>query len=158
MTSDHLPLSRSIQVFLLFRQSEGLSDRTIEFDEYALRILQEYLCDPPVDSIQPDDLRTFIRYLGTEYKPTRMGGDASPLSPASVKRIWNTLRAFFRWTREEFSLERPDLNMPKPKFKSPVVMPFTKDEVNKLLKASRVTKVDNPARGSPYTMRRRTGK
>lgn len=47
---------------------------------------------------------------------------------------WRTIRSFFNWAEKELSIVRPD-DIPGPDYKTKVVEPFTKEEIERLLKA-----------------------
>lgn len=73
--------------------------------------------------------------LRTDYKPKRINGDDRPLTEASIDNHWKTIRGFFKWAEETqiLSSKRSDLKLQRPKAVSPQIVPFTQDEVKKLL-------------------------
>src|SRR6185369_2799034 len=75
--------------------------------------------------------------LQTEYIPKRLNStDISPVKPATVDLHWKGVRSFFHWANDVLELPRPDLRMPRPKFKRPHVVPFTEEEIRRLLKSA----------------------
>ncbi|MFC2055707.1 tyrosine-type recombinase/integrase [Chloroflexota bacterium] len=86
-----------------------------------------------------------------------MNGDESPLSGSSMENIWKAIRSFFRWASEEIEIERPDLNLVKPEYSAPEIIPYTEIEFKLLLKACDFTAESN-GRRIPFKMKRPSGK
>jgi integrase/recombinase XerD len=69
-----------------------------------------------------------------------------------------SLCAFFTWASREFDLPSPMKAVPSPKFEGQPIEPFTKEEVEALLKACESSQEVQPANRRKFTMRRSTAK
>jgi integrase/recombinase XerD len=130
-----LSISKSIDGFLKFKAAEGLSLRTMASYEYTLKRWMAYIGDRSVTKIQASDLTGYMAWLRTEYKPIRFNGSSEPLSPKSIRNVWVTFRSFFGWLQVEFKYPNPAKEISAPRFQKHPVDTFTKEEVEKLLKA-----------------------
>jgi len=150
--------SKAIEGFLLDRQAGGYSRGTVRLYRLCLGMLCDYLGDPPVGEVDLEDLQRFLYYLQTSYVPRRLGKDPdkSPLSPAAVSNHWKAIRSFFSWCEEALGLKRPDLRLVHPPKKDPEILPFTENDIRKLLKACEKTTEASTDRRTPYTMKRPT--
>ena len=158
-TGGYLPmkLSKAVEGFIFARLADGYSPNTMDVYKWALVRLERYLENPEVVAIKLDDLRRFMLFMRAEYKPSRMNGDESPLSGSSMENIWKAIRSFFRWASEEIEIERPDLNLVKPEYSAPEIIPYTEKEVKLLLKVCGFTSSSTGYRKS-FSMRRPTCK
>ena len=130
-----LLISKSIDGFLKFKTAEGLSLRTITSYEYTLNHWLNYIGDRSVSEIQPSDLTGYLAWLRTDYKPVRFNGSTEPLSAKSIRNVWVTFRSFFGWLHVEFKYPNPAIEIPAPKFQKTTVEAFTKEDIEKVLKA-----------------------
>ena len=130
-----LSLAKSIDGFLKFKTAEGLSQRTITSYEYMLNHWLKYIGDRSVSEIQASDLTGYLAWLRTEYKPVRFNGSKEPLAAKSIRNVWVTFRSFFGWLQVEFKYSNPAKEIKAPKFQTHPVETFTKEEVEKILKA-----------------------
>ena len=64
------------------------------------------------------------------------------------------LSSFFTWANREFNLPGPLKGVPVPKFEEGPVEPFTKKEIEALLKACKVSREARPALRRKFVMRR----
>ena len=65
----------------------------------------------------------------------RYSGDTSPLSGYAIDNYWKSIRSFFVYAEKSLGLrKRPDRNLGRPKFSKPVVKPFSRDEVTRMIK------------------------
>jgi len=151
-------LSKAIEGYF-FDKSAVYSKNTLASYVYVYRNLVDYLGDKDIEAVTPEDLTAFITHIRTDYIPIRFGGDTSPLSNAGVDLHWKGTRSLFKWASETLGFKRPDLNMPRPKFKRPHVRPFTEDDIRKLIRHCDYT-VDKSHRGAsaPFRQRRPTAK
>jgi integrase/recombinase XerD len=90
----------------------------------------------------------------TEYIPHRLNGKTHPLSPKTTRNIYITFQAFFRWLGEEFELPSPMKGIPVPKFTSPPVEPFTREEVVALVKGCAFKRETHPSNRRSFITRR----
>ena len=148
---------KAIQGFLQYKTAEGLSPRTLECYRHDLKMWIEYQGDLVVDEITPQMLREYLSFMLTEYVPRRITGHNDiKLSPKTVRNIWVTLSAFFHWASDEFNLVNPMKRVSAPHFVTPIIEPFTKEEVEKILKACDYCEEAHTDRRRKFTMRRAT--
>lgn len=128
-------LSKLIEGFLQYKAAEGLSPRTLVSYESHLKKWAEHLGDVELASVTTQDLRAYLAWLRTEYKPHRFSGNSQPLAPKTIHNVWITLSALFTWAVAELEVPNPMKAVPAPKFEEAPMDPFSKEEVEKLLKA-----------------------
>ena len=85
-------------------------------------------------------MRDYFVWLRTGYQPRRITGDRRALSAKTIRNFYISLSAFFTWASQEFDLPSPLKSIPAPKFEEPPIEPFTKEEVEALLKACEFSK------------------
>ncbi len=124
---------------------------------YALRLLRDYLADPPVSRINETDITRFAAWLRSEYQPTRMNGSTKPLSLSSLNNIWAALRSFYRWAAETLGTGRPDLAWKQPPRSSKPISPFRQEEIEVLLTAAEWTRPAKLGKRAAFRMRRPWG-
>jgi integrase/recombinase XerD len=151
----YLTVSQAIEGFILHKNAQGLSQRTVSsykdiLDHWAARIGGE----TQVPSITSQDLKRYLVWKTTEYIPIRKNGKTHPLSLKTARNIYVTFQAFFRWVGEEFEFPSPMKGIPVPKFVSPPIEPFTKDEVVSLIKACHEKRESRPSNRHAFTTRR----
>jgi integrase/recombinase XerD len=129
-------LSKAVEGFLLQKSVEGLSSRTLETYQHRLTYLVDFLGDPEVTSITTDDLRRFFHHLRHEYAPTRWGGDQSPITGRTLRNYWVACRSFYTWAKTELGVEDALAPIPAPKANSTQPDPFTKEEVQAIIRAA----------------------
>jgi len=144
-------LSKAIEGYF-YDKATTYSEKTLESYHFVFRNLVTHLGDKEMESVTPDDLKSFINWLRTDYVPRRFSGDTSPLMPASVDLHWKGTRSLFHWANKELGLPRPDLNMPRPTFSRAYVKAFTEEEIRRMLKACEYT-ADKAHDGSPHIYR-----
>jgi integrase/recombinase XerD len=149
-----LSLSKSIDGFLKFKTAEGLSQRTITSYEYTLNHWLNYIGDRSVSEIQPSDLTGYMAWLRTEYKPVRFNGSKEPLSAKSIRNVWVTFRSLFGWLHVEFKYPNPAIEISAPKFQKHPVETFTKEDVEKILKACVYSRESQTEERKKFVMRR----
>ncbi len=128
-----LKLSKAISDFLQYKAAEGLSPRTLECYEQHLKNLLTYAGDIDVNQMQPPQLRDYLAWLRTDYKPKRFNGQAHPISPKTLRNVWVSLSAFFRWASNKMGMPNPMKAIPAPRFEEAPVEPFTREEIEALL-------------------------
>lgn len=149
-----LSLAKAIDGFLKFKTAEGLSQRTIISYEFTLNHWVEYIGERDVSEIEASDLTGYMAWLRTEYKPRRWNGSTEPLSPKSVRNVWVTFRSFFGWLQVEFKYPNPAKEIAAPKFQKHPVATFTKEEIEKLLKACVYSRESKTEVRKKFIMRR----
>ena len=153
-----LPLSKAVDGFLQYKAAEGLSPNTLQSYERDLTLWQIYAGDILVEDISTKLIQTYLVWLRTDYKPRRITGNKQALAPKTIHNFYISLCAFFTWGCREFDLPNPIKAVPAPKFEQAPVEPFTKEEVEALLKACDLCNEAKTAERRKYIMRRWTGK
>lgn len=153
-----LIVSKAITGFIQFKQAEGLSPRTIDSYYRDLKLWLEFQEDVEVNKVTTQDIRKYLAFLINDYVPRRItGNNDRKLSPKTVHNIWITLMSFFHWVSDEFQIPNIMKGVKGPKFEEPPVEPFTKEEVESLLKACDFCREAKTDRRRKFTMRRVTG-
>jgi integrase/recombinase XerD len=156
--SSGLSLSKAMVGFLNAKAAEGLSDGTLTNYEFRLKQWIEFACDPDVEAVTPQDIREYLVWLRTEYRPRRYNGDRRPLSPKTIRNAYITLSSFFTWAVQEFDLPNPMRRVPAPKFQPAPVEPLTRDDVEALLAACDFTHRAETEFRRRFRMRRPTAR
>ena len=135
-------LSQAIEGFALaYRLTHA--EATTDLYRKALTHLAQYLGDPPVERITAADLQRYIHYLRTEYIPPRVRASTrqgQPLSDWAINNRIKALRAFFAWALAEGYIKRnPAKDLKQIKIQRAQPVPFTPDEVRRLLHAAEYT-------------------
>jgi integrase/recombinase XerD len=131
-----MKLTKAREGFLLFLGSDGYAKATIRLYGICLNTMITYLGDLKIHKVSEDDLRRFMYYLRTDYRPYRFTNHDKPIVPSTLDNYWTTMRTFFTWLNREYDTGRPDQTISRPKYKDPEVVPFTEDEVVTLLRAA----------------------
>jgi integrase/recombinase XerD len=147
-------LSETMKRYQIDKEADGLSPKSIEATIWAIQRLSDYLGNPNFDDVQLPQLRAFMAYMRKEYQPVRKSGDRSPLAPASLDRVWGSIRSFYRWAEVELGSTRPDLGLTRPEYKAPIIKPFTQDQIRMLINAAEMTIEANTERRKPFRMKR----
>ncbi len=150
--------NKAILGFLQHKMAEGLSPNTLKSYEYMLKVWASRMGDKLIEEVTSDDVREYLAWLRTEYKPKRTSGNERPLSPKSLRNAWIGLCAFFTWAGTEFKFDSPMKGVPAPKFEYPPIEPFTKEQIETLLKASEYMREANTDKRKKFAMRRPTAK
>lgn len=155
--SPGLFISKGIEGFLHYKVAEGLSPNTVS--SYK-RILEQWVSlkgDKEISKVTSADLRDYLTYMRTEYVPQRLNRDNDKkLSSKSIRNIYIGLSSFFHWAEEELNVPNPIKSVPQPKFTLPEIEPFTKEEIEALLKACDHRNEAKTDRRRKFTMRRPT--
>jgi integrase/recombinase XerD len=117
-----------------------------------------HIGDVDIGDVTTQDVRGYLAWLRTEYKPRRWKQTDDPLSPKTLRNIWVTLSAFFRWASIELDLPNPMKAIPAPRFEEAPVEPFTQQDIEALLKACEFCKEAKTTERRRFTMRRATAK
>lgn len=149
-----LVLSKAVDGFLQYKAAEGLSPNTLQSYERDLKLWHIYAGDILVEDISTKLIQTYLVWLRTDYKPRRLSGNQAALSSKTIHNFYISLCAFFTWACREFNLPNPIKAVPAPKFEQAPVEPFTKDEVELLLKACEFSVEVRPSDRHKYVMRR----
>lgn len=138
-----MKLSQATEGFVVSQLADGYAAVTLNGYRSSLSTLTKYLGDPEVSSITAEQLKSFMGYLHTSYIPKRRSGNADPLSTASFHRYWKAIRSFFKWASIEFKIPRPDLELKMPKYTNREIMPFSNEDLSRMLRACGMRKEVN---------------
>ena len=145
MNKKQLTLQRAIDGFLLAKQAEGKSKKTVDWYAYNLRQFTTWLARVPqansISSIAAEHIREFLNYLREAHilfeghrlkrKEKKCG-----VSQRSVRGAFATLSAFFNWALQERLVAiSPTANMHRPKVAKTITPVFSREEMQALLKA-----------------------
>jgi integrase len=133
--------------------SDGYSENTLLIYDWTIGEMIRVLDNPPIAEVTLQDLRKFMLYFRVEYR-TQQG---KPLSGSSLENAWKGIRSLFGWAALTLGIERPDRDLPRPRYTSREVEPFTMEEVKKLLDACMYTRMSTGDIRKPYKRRRGTG-
>lgn len=151
-------LSKAIDGFVQFKTAEALSPNTLTAYTHILNQWLTHVGDMDVHRLDAESVRGYLAWLRTDYKPKRFNGSDQPLSPKSLRNVWITLSAFFKWGGQELGLDNPMRNVPAPRFQEAPVEPLAKEEIAALLKASEFSREADTSDRRRFVMRRATGK
>jgi integrase/recombinase XerD len=149
-----LSISKAIDGFQKFKVAEGLSQRTVDSYEYYLNQWMNHIGDQDVAKIKSSDLSNYLAWMRTEYKPRRWNGNTDPLSAKSLRNIYIALRAFYSWLNKEFKLPNPAKEITAPKFPQHVIQTFSKEDIEKLIKACLFSRQAQTDDRKAFVMRR----
>ncbi len=151
-----LKLDDAVEGFLQHKAAEALSAATLYAYKDHLTVFRTQVGDHPVQAITTADLRAFLAWMRSDYQPRRLSGKTGPLSPKTLRNFWVSLSAFFRWASTEFAFENPMKGVPAPRFQYPPIEPFTKEEIERLLKACEFSREARTEARRKFVMRRPT--
>jgi integrase/recombinase XerD len=154
--SNLITLDKALEGFLYFKIAEGVSESTIVNYRFQLKKWREYVGNEDLAKVNSASINKYLSWLRTEYQPRRFGRDRSKLSGKSLRNHWVTLKAFFRWLELEFEFENVMAKVPAPKFTTPVVKPFSREEIEALLRACKLKRIAKTLNRKPYRMKRPT--
>ena len=134
-SEDFMLLNEAIGGFVIAKLADGYSKTTIKMYECRLNVLSDWLRNPEIENITTRNLRDFLYYLRTDFKPYRPGGDDSHLTEATIHGYWKAIRAFWKWAAEDLDTENVALLIKAPRYKLKPITPLSKSEVILLLHA-----------------------
>jgi site-specific recombinase XerD len=137
-------LASLIKGFVLTKQTEGKSNRTVEFYSENLRrfiwYAQKHEFPDDIRFLTEWHFREFLAYVGNDQKRWGLEGNGSetsryPASHTTIHHYFVALSTFLNWAFSEgFIKENPikkiKVARPKPK----VIVPYSSDEIQKILK------------------------
>ncbi|MGA2110610.1 MAG: tyrosine-type recombinase/integrase [Anaerolineales bacterium] len=154
--SGSLPLSQAIVGFLNSKLAEGLSSRTIESYTFDLTKWVERTGDRDISKVSGQDVSAYLAWLRTDYTPHRFGGKDYPLSPKTLRNVWTSFSSFFKWAERELRIPYPMRDIPTPRFPRSQVPEFSREEVERMLKACMYKREANTVLRRAFVMRRST--
>jgi integrase/recombinase XerD len=153
-----LSLAKAITGFLQYKAAEGLSPNTLQSYQRDLKLWLEYAGDIPLQKITTALIQEYFVWLRTDYKPRRITRNREALASKTIHNFYISLCAFFTWAQRELELPNPIKAIPAPKFEQAPIEPFTKEEVEALLKACEQCNEAKTTDRRKYIMRRATGR
>ena len=151
-------LSKAIEGFYLSYRLE-YTQGTAENYKQSLTYFMNWLGDGDVDAITLTDLQKFMLHMRDDYSSRRLQERPDHrVAPSTIDNYWKALRAFYRWAESNIDADRPDLKLPRPRYESPEISPFTHDQLEAILDACQYTIVADTTRRKPFRMRRPTAK
>jgi len=142
-----MELEKVLQGLILSKTSEGKSPHTIKVYEYGFYKLSAFLDNPDIQKVTKKDIQEFFRYLRQEIN----------LAKNSLVNIWRGIRVLFTWSEKELNTDRPDKDMPYSKAPIKNVVPFTTNDIKKLLAACNNTKrATTTSKRNKFSMKRPT--
>jgi integrase/recombinase XerD len=148
-----MQFSKAVEGFLLEARGGLYSPSYIPTMEIQLRYMCAFFEDPELDSLTLDHWKRYMLHLRTDYKPRRFNGDTSPLALSTIDNHWKTIRGFYNWASKILSIKRPDLELSRPKYQSPQIVPFAQEEVKRIINAAEFTQVVKQS-GKSYRIKR----
>ncbi len=155
--SGFLILEKGIEGFLQFKIAEGLSPNTITAYRHDLKPFCDRVGNIPVNKIDSLTISGHLSWLRTEYKPIRMNGKTHPLSNRNLRNHWISLSSFFRWFSNEFQIGFQMEGVPAPKYTKRPIEPFSKSDIEALLKACKYCRESDTLYRRSFSIRRPTG-
>lgn len=150
-------LSKALVGFLLHKSADGLSPNTARIYRAALSKLVTFTGDADVTAITTDDIRGWFTWLREDYRtPEYSARRPEHLSAATLQQAWRALKSFYSWANSELGIPRVD-TVRMPEGESPVIRPFTQDEMKAIVKAAEYTTTKETGARKSYTQRRPTG-
>ena len=156
--SSGLLLSKAIEGFFNFKLAEAISLGTIAGYRHDLKHFIEHVGDQDVGNITADMARTFLGWLRTGYIPKRFNGSTHPLSPKTLRNYWICLSSFFAWLHREFDYDDVMDKVPAPKANRAPVEPFSREQLELLLKAAEYSEEAKTTERRKFRMHRSTAK
>jgi integrase/recombinase XerD len=151
-------ISKAIEGFMSYKTAEGLTERTLESYQ---RIMNKWLAfegDKNLYDLKTSDLTRYLSWLRTEYVPRRYNGKTHPLSSKTTRNVYVTFKSFYKWAKVELHAEDLMTDIKAPKFQHATVVPFKKEEIEKLIKACRYSREAETVMRKSFSMRRPTAK
>ncbi|MDP2965627.1 MAG: tyrosine-type recombinase/integrase [Pelolinea sp.] len=141
-----MELEKALQGLILSKIAEGKSPHTIKVYQYGIAKLARHLGNPEIQAITNKDIQFFFFHLRQETN----------LSENSLINVWRAIRVLFSWAEKELGTSRPDEDMPYPKAPIKLVIPFTDNEIRRLISACNFTSASYSNIRKAFTMKRPT--
>ena len=145
-----MKLSDAIEGFFICKTGNRKGDfspKTIRLYQHLLRNLTKTLNDPEIETITSRDLEQFMNSLA---KPERA------LSPYAQDNYYKAIRSFFNWAVETVNAQPSHTELRQPIVIAEPVIPFSKQDIKKILLACETTIRTSPVSRKPYTQSRPT--
>jgi site-specific recombinase XerD len=136
-------LGSLVKGFVLTKQTEGKSPRTVEYYKENLRRFLWYAgrqrWSDDIRFLTEWQIREFFSYVGTETRRWGLEGNGSETSQykashSTVRHYFVVLSCFFNWlTQEGFLQENPMIKIKVAKPSPKVITPYSSDEIKRML-------------------------
>lgn len=124
MATKQLSAQDAVREFLLAKQADGLSARTVETYDYHLKRFAKSQNPATVDDITPATLRAYLLEM-------RSAG----LAAHTIHGAARSLKCFARWLEKEGIAPSPWKNIKMPTFPKEILPPFSQSDVKAILAA-----------------------
>lgn len=138
MAKAKTPLKTMIDLYRIFNQAEGKSERTVSwYDERLVWLVREFGEDHPIAEFTEEKLRLHI----AAYSHNSKNGE--PLKPSTMNNHGRALRAFFNWAyKEGFTRERLLARFRPHRIPFELIEPLSDRELEAVLAAARFKRRD----------------
>lgn len=135
-----IALSRAITGYLLDARARRLSEHTIgDYQNTFRRFQAHFVSDPDLDQITPDQVRAFFAGLATPHPGA--DGRTRTIGKKQSLNYHTGLSALWTWaTREGYASRHILHDIQRPKPERPVIVPYSQDDIKRLLAACDQTK------------------
>ena len=129
-----MKLRQAIEGYKVSKLGDGMSPSTIRGYDTHYSQLVDFVGDIEIEEVTQEQLMKFMIYLRQDYVPSRRNGDRSPYHSTTIRNAWCAVRSLLRWAHKELEIARPDLALKMPKVSYPEIRPFSKNEIEQILK------------------------
>ena len=141
-----MELKKALEGLVISRSAEGASPYTIQVYRYGIRKLSDYLNNPEIESIKKEDIQKFFVHLRED----------TSLAESSLVNIRRAISVLFNWAEKELNLEKLDAGISYPKAPIKEVVPFSSDEIRRLISACNYSKTSATKGRDTFRMKRPT--
>lgn len=124
MATKQLSAQNAVRDFLLAKQADGLSSRTVSTHDYHLKRYLKSQNPATVDDITPATLRAYLTEMRT-----------AGLAQHTIHGAARSLKCFSRWLEREGICKSPWQNIKMPTFPKEILPPFSQKDVKAILAA-----------------------
>lgn len=140
-----MKLSTAIRGYFLER-SFDLAESTVQNYSYIFDHLVEFLDDRDIEGVNKYDILAFLAHLRDDHK----------VSDHTLYDARARLSSLWTWAVGELGVEHVVAKVPKPKYAEPLILPYSKDEVQRLVDATEVTERWMTGSGKKVVSKRHT--
>jgi len=143
---NELTLFQAVELFVLDKEAAGYSRYTIRNYRNTFSKVKAFLhgLDPPLSQMKHGRWAAFFAWLQNDYASEPDGiayRGKIVLSPKSVCNVHTDLSAFYTWAVKRNLIDEHVIRgIERPRYERPVIEPFTRDEVRRLLQACQLTR------------------
>ncbi len=140
-----MKMSKAVYNFYLYQNSGSYSTSTAKNYQLTLNRLAKFLQDPDMENISLGDLRSYMIKLRSMNR-----------TEATRQYYWKVIKSFFGWAERELKIKRPDTDLEMPTVPETDVLPYTEQEINKIIAACDCKKLADTNSRAQYKERRPT--